>query len=90
MTKLLQHIKHIIMLKKNCLKFEYKAIRLFNNCHSKFFFFFRFSIFFFFFEDNTIEFLFHRIGTYIKKIGAGDMFPAQQIPNPNNKVARGA
>ena len=46
--------------------------------------------FFFFFEDNTIEFLFHRIGTYIKKIGAGDMFSAQQIPNPNNKVARGA
>ena len=44
----------------------------------------------FFFEDNTIEFLFHRIENYIKKIGAGDMFPVQQIPNPNNKVARGA
>ena len=43
-----------------------------------------------FFEDNTIEFLFHRIEAYIKKRGAGDMFPAQQIPNPDNKAARGA
>ena len=47
-------------------------------------------VFFFFFEDNTIEFLFHRIEAYIKKRGAGDMFPAQQIPNPDNKAARGA
>ena len=45
---------------------------------------------YFFFEDNTIEFLFHRIEAYIKKRGARDMFPAQQIPNPDNKAARGA
>ena len=44
----------------------------------------------FFFEDNTIEFLFHSIEAYIKKRGAGDMFPVQQIPNLDNKVVRGA
>ena len=40
---------------------------------------------FVFFEDNTIEFLFHRIEYYIKKIGVGDMFPAQQIYIPRQQ-----
>ena len=42
-------------------------------------------IYIYIFEDNTIEFLFHRIENYIKEIGAGDMFPAQQIFIPRQQ-----